>query len=252
MPWDPDRYRQFQSERSAPFDDLVRLIKIRKGLRVIDLGCGTGELTRRLADLLPSSEVLGIDSSPQMLDRAADQARPGLRFEKVLIEEVSGQWDLVFSHAAIQWVEDHERLVPRLMGLLAPEGQLAVQLPSNWGYRTHTILREVAGEEPFLSALKGWVLRPSVLSLETYAELLYQHGGRDLAVIEKIYPHVLENADALADWALGTALVPYFERLDEELREEFLARYRSRLQAAWPASPVFYPFKRMLFSAFKT
>ncbi len=251
MPWDPDRYRQFQSERSAPFEDLLRLIRVREGLRVVDLGCGTGELTRRLAGALPSSEVLGIDSSPQMLERAEAQAGPGLRFEQAMIQEISGQWDLVFSHAAIQWVEDHERLIPRLLALVAPGGQLAVQQPSNYGYRTHVLLREVAGEEPFRSALGGWALRSSVLSLERYAELLYEHGGQDLTVMEKIYPHVLENADALADWARGTALVPYFERLSASLQEAFMARYRARLRAAWPGSPVLYPFRRMLFSAFK-
>jgi trans-aconitate 2-methyltransferase len=252
MPWDPDRYRQFQSERSAPFEDLLRLIKIREGLRVVDLGCGTGELTRRLADALPSSEVLGIDSSPQMLERAQAQVRPGLRFEKAAIEEVVGQWDLVFSHSAIQWVEDHEHLMPRLLEHVAPGGQLAVQQPSNYAYRTHALLWEVAAEEPLRSALGGWVLRTSVLSLERYAELLYEHGGQDLTVLEKIYPHVLKDADALADWARGTALVPYFERLSTGLQEEFLTRYRARLRAACPGSPVFCPFKRMLLSASKT
>src|ERR671939_673364 len=107
MPWNPGRYHQFQSERFAPFDDLFNLIKIREGMRVVDLGCGTGELTRRLGDKLPRSEVVGIDSSPEMLERAHEQARDGLRFELGSIENVEGVWDLVFSHAAIHWVEDH-------------------------------------------------------------------------------------------------------------------------------------------------
>src|SRR5947207_11647180 len=117
MPWDPDRYHQFQRERFAPFEDLMALVHRRPGLRAIDLGCGTGELTRRLADALPESDVLGIDNSPEMLARAAELARPGLRFEPIPIEAVTGVWDLVFSHAAVQWVDDHEAFIPRLLAL---------------------------------------------------------------------------------------------------------------------------------------
>src|SRR5689334_2351881 len=96
MPWDPDRYLQFREERYATFADLLALINVRPGLRVIDLGCGGGELTRRLADALPDSDVLGIDTSPEMLARAAEYARPGLRFEQRALEHVTGAWDLVF------------------------------------------------------------------------------------------------------------------------------------------------------------
>lgn len=249
MPWNPDLYHKFQSERFAPFDDLLRLVKVREGLRVVDLGCGTGELTRRLADYLPESRTLGVDSSEKMLERAESLARPGLKFEKEAIEDVAGEWDVVFSHAAIQWVDNHEELVPRLLSLLAPAGQLVVQLPSNHNHPTHTIIHEISSEEPFRSALKGWVRRSPVLPLGSYAELLNSHGGRDLVVFEKVYPHLLENADALAEWTSGTALVPYFERLPANLQELFLEKYRARLRDRWPTSPVFYPFQRILFSA---
>ena len=88
-----------------------------------------------------------------------------------------------------------------------------------------------------------------MLSIEAYAELLYQHGGVEITVFEKVYPHLLENADALADWTSGTALVPYFERLEPELRDRFMDRYRQRLRALFPESPVFYGFRRTLFTA---
>ena len=104
MAWDPEQYRKFQAERFAPFEDCLALVERRPRLRVIDLGCGTGELTRRLHEALPGSEVEGIDSSAEMLERAAPLAGPGLRFEQRSIEALEGTWDLVFSHAALQWV----------------------------------------------------------------------------------------------------------------------------------------------------
>jgi len=249
MPWNPDTYNKFQNERFAPFDDLMALVKVRPDLSVIDLGCGAGELTRRLADALPDSDVLGIDNSPQMLERAKSQARPGLRFEQRTIEEVEGQWDLVFSHAAIHWVSDHRSLIPRLWSLVKPGGQLAIQEPSNHGHITYVALAETAREEPFRQALGGWMLRPPVLGIDEYAELLYSCGGHEITVFEKVYPHVLENADAVFDWLSGTTLVPFFERLPQELVEPFTESYRAKLRTRWPSGPVFYGFRRILFAA---
>jgi trans-aconitate 2-methyltransferase len=249
MPWDPQRYLQFARERAAPFDDLVGLIHVREGLQAVDLGCGTGELTRRLADLLPESHVVGIDSSPEMLARAQEQARPGLHFRLGDIASVSGDWNLVFSHAALQWLPDHPALIPRMLGLVRPGGQLVVQMPSNHGHATHRLIADIAAEAPFSTALGGWTRQSPVLPLEQYADLLYTHGGRDLTVFEKIYPHVLDGADALADWTAGTTLVPYFERLPDDLQSAFMDRYRARLRALWPQGPVFYGFRRILFAA---
>jgi trans-aconitate 2-methyltransferase len=249
MPWNPDRYHQFQKERSAPFDDLLQLVQRRAGLRVIDLGCGTGELTRRLADALPESDVLGLDSSPEMLAQASTRARPGLRFETGTIEAVTGEWDVIFSNAALHWVDDHRALLPRLFALLRPGGQLVVQVPSNYSHPTLALIVEIAGAEPFAQALHGWNRVMPVLSIEEYAELLYKLGSEDITVFEKVYPHVLKDADALVDWTSGTALVPYLERFSEEMRERFLERYRQRLRERFPSSPVFYGFRRTLFAS---
>jgi trans-aconitate 2-methyltransferase len=249
MPWNPDRYHQFQRERFEPFEDLLALIRRRAGLRVVDLGCGTGELTERLADWLPESEVVGIDNSPPMLERAAPRARTGLRFEVGTIESVTGTWDLIFSHAALQWVEMHEALIPRLLSLLAPGGQLAVQIPSNNSHAAHRSLAEVAAHSPFQEALAGWTRHSPVLPIEAYAELLHTHGGEELTVLEKVYPHVLPDAEAVLEWTRGTALIPYLERLPLDLHTPFLGAYRERLQTLWPSGPVFYPFRRTLFAS---
>lgn len=244
MPWDPTCYTKFKAERFAPFADLTALVSIKPNLRVLDLGCGTGELTRRLADMLPDSEVLGIDSSAEMLDKSAVFAREGVRFEHRFIEDVEGEWDLIFSNAALHWVENHAELIPRLFEMLAPGGRLAVQLPSSHTHPAHRSIIEIALEEPFREVLNGWTRTSPVLSIEAYAELLFRAGGENAAVFEKVYPHVLENSDAVADWTTGTTLVPYLERLPQALHEPFQVRYRERLRELYPETPVFYGFRR--------
>ena len=219
MAWDPALYEKFRSERGAPFVDALALVTRRPGLSVIDLGCGTGELTQKLADALPDSDVIGIDASDEMLARSALYARPGLRFEKARIEEASGRWDLVFSHAAIQWVDDHERLVPRLFGLVAAGGQLVVQLPSNHDHPSQRLLAALAAEEPFRGVFAGFHRQSSVLPVDRYAELLHAAGGTEVTVLEKVYPHVLPDADAMAEFSRATACLPYLERLPPGLHE---------------------------------
>ncbi|TWJ14310.1 methyltransferase domain-containing protein [Geobacter argillaceus] len=252
MPWDPELYHKFKEARFAPFEDLFALIKVREGLTVVDLGCGTGELSRRLADRLPESTVLGLDSSATMLEKAGQQRSLNLDFALGSIESATGQWDLVFSHAAIHWVEDHHALVPRLFSLVRPGGQLAVQLPSNHNHPAHLAIIETAREEPFRTALQGWYRPSPVLEVDTYAELLYRSGGQEITVLEKVYPALMPDAAAVAEWTSGTTLVPYFERLPTELHEPFLDRYKEKLRRLWPTEPVYYTFRRILFTACKS
>jgi trans-aconitate 2-methyltransferase len=250
MPWNPNQYHKFQAERSAPFYDLLALVDVRPNLKVIDLGCGTGELTSQLADKLPNSDVTGLDSSPQMLEKAAAFASPNLRFELGDQSQLTGEWDLIFSNAALQWTENHAELIPNLFNKLLPGGQIAVQIPSNHNHISHQIYRETAGEDMFKFILQGFQRYAPVLAIEDYARIFFNCGAEHIVVFEKAYAHVLEDSDAVVEWISGTALVPYFERLGKH-KDEFVDSIRKKMRAAMPDSPVFYPFKRILFSARK-
>ncbi|HEX9333362.1 MAG TPA: methyltransferase domain-containing protein, partial [Anaerolineales bacterium] len=218
--------------------------------KVVDLGCGIGELTRQLADSLPNSNVTGLDSSPQMLDKAASFSSPSLRFEQADQSQLAGEWDLIFSNAALHWSEHHAELIPSLYRKLAAGGQIAVQVPSNFSHISHQIIRETASEEPFQSMLQGFLRYAPVLSIDQYAQILFDCGAENIIVFEKVYAHVLEDSDAVVEWISGTACVPYFERLGE-YKDSFVQTIRNKMQKALPQLPVFYPFRRTLFSARK-
>ena len=248
MPWNPDQYHKFTAERSAPFDDLLELVEIRPNLQVADLGCGTGGLTSRLADALPGSQVVGLDNSPPMLAKAAPKARPGLRFELGDQAALRGKWDLIFSNASLHWSQDHPRLIASLFDLLLPQGQLAVQIPSNQEHISQRLIIEPAREAPFVNLLDGYVRMSPVLSIVDYAQILKDASAANIVVFEKVYPHLLESADAVVEWLSGTALIPYLERLGPN-SDSFLRVIREKMRAALPGHPVFYPFRRILFSA---
>jgi len=247
--WDPTQYERFSGERSAPFFDLLALVKPCPGGRIVDLGCGTGELTRTLHERTGASATLGIDSSNAMLARSEAYAGNGLRFE---LEDIA-RWsppepvDLVFSNAALHWVDDHHQLFARLTAALRSRGQLAVQMPANHDHASHLVAERVAAEEPFREALGGYIRRSPVLAPELYAVLLDRLGYASQHVRLQVYLHVLAEPGAVVDWVKGTLLTDYKRRLPDALYGEFLRRYRELLLTELGGDrPFRFSFKRLL------
>ena len=247
--WNPEQYERFARERRQPFDDLLALVERAPAMRVVDLGCGTGELTADLHAALGARETLGVERSANMLARAAGLERPGLRFVRGDVAEFAdaGTWDLVFSNAALQWLPDHERLFARLAGALAPGGQLAVQVPANFGHPAHVLASEIAAEEPFARLFASPPRTASVLAPERYAELLDDLGFARQSVRLQVYGHRLASRDEVVEWVRGTTLTAFESALPPDAFADFLRRYRERLLPRLrDARPFFYPFKRIL------
>ncbi len=245
--WDPQQYERFRDERSQPFYDLLALVRARPGMRVVDLGCGTGELTGVMHQRLEAQATLGLDNSESMLAKAAALSGGGLSFEQRDAAGVTGPYDLIFSNAALHWLPDHPALWARLTAALAPDGQLAVQMPANHDYPSHVVADAVAAEEPFLSAMGGYTRTTNVLPPEVYAQMLDRLGYREQHVRLQVYVHHLAKRDDVVEWVKGTLLTDYQRRMPAALFERFLARYRERLLPQLEnAQPFFYPFKRIL------
>lgn len=281
--WNPSQYERFRAERSQPFFDLMALVQPEPGMRVIDLGCGTGELTQQLHRHLLAVETLGLDSSEAMLEKTAAFAGDGLRFVSGEIAtfanpggtvsgsaasgnaapaegrppvtgntDTDGAFDLIFTNAALQWLQDHESLFAGLAARLAARGQLAVQVPANEDHLSHVVAREIAAEAPFQAALEGHVRRFGTLRPELYSALLHRLGFSQQHVRLQVYGHLLPGRADVVEWVKGTLLTDYQKRLSEEIYAQFLERYWERLLPRLEDShPYFYPFKRVLLWARK-
>ncbi|WP_374462577.1 methyltransferase domain-containing protein [Chryseobacterium sp.] len=249
MPWNPELYDQYKDVRYKPFYDLAALIKPENNIKAIDLGCGTGEQTSILTEKLTGSAFLGIDSSAEMLEKSKKYESDNLHFKLQTIEEAtqSGQkWDLVFSNAALQWVDDHETLFPKIIELLSPEGQLAIQMPVQNENILNQILAQMTDEEPYASYLNHFKRDSPILSMDDYAQILFDNGIQDIEIFQKVYPIIADDHEALYAFISGTALLPYLERLEGEQKESFITEFKSRIAKRFTKYPAIYAFKRIL------
>lgn len=249
MPWNPETYNKFKNIRYQPFYDLITLIQPVKAMRAIDLGCGTGEQTAILADKFTDADFLGVDSSPEMLSDSSALETERLRFKLSTTEDVVGSartWDLIFSNAALQWSDDHHKLFPGLINRLNPEGQFAIQMPVQNENLLNKILLDLAIQEPFQVFLNGWRRTSPLLSMDQYANIMFEAGLNDIQVIQKVYPIIVDEHKTLYDFISGSALIPYLERLEDDEKGLFIQSFKNNIAKNFPKLPTIYAFKRLL------
>ena len=249
MPWNPNIYNQFKDIRFKPFYDLSELIIGDKMLTAVDLGCGTGEQTALLSERFSQTTFLGLDSSAEMLSESHKLETAHLEFRHSTIQQFLSEprnWDLIFSNAALQWLDDHALLFPEIISKLNVGGQLAVQMPYQPDNILNKILFEMAAEEPYRSYLKGWNRLSSVLDIDVYAQLLFDNGLDQLDISLRVYPIIATDIDTLYNFIAGSALIPYIDRLEDDKKNKFVEEFKSCINRHFPKFPTIYSFKRIL------
>jgi trans-aconitate 2-methyltransferase len=232
--WNARQYLKFEDERTRPPRDLLAQVPLQHPQLVVDLGCGPGNSTELLVERFPQAEIVGLDSSPDMLGKARERL-PQCTF----IEADIASWiadpraDLLFANAAFQWIPDHTQVLRRLLEALPAGGVLAVQMPDNTREPSHALQREVAASGPWAdnpemkAAPRGDLPAP-----EVYYDLL-KPACTQIDIWHSIYNHVMPTPQAIVEWFKGSALQPYLSALDAASREEFLAAYAQKVAAAY-------------------
>ncbi|WP_437316826.1 methyltransferase domain-containing protein [Sorangium sp. So ce385] len=251
--WDPAQYLKFEDQRARPAVDLLGRVDVTVPGDIVDLGCGAGNITRLVAQRFPDRGVLGVDSSPEMLAKAR-AVLPGARFVEGDIARFAPPAPpaLIFSNAALHWLDDHAALFPALLGRLARGGVLAVQMPRNHGAPSHAAMVEVSRMPRFRDKLAKLVRESPVAAPAAYYGVLAPHAAR-IDLWETEYLHILEGENPVVEWTLGTALRPLLAALDGEgERAEFLEAYGTRVAAAYPKAAdgkTPFPFRRLFLVA---
>ena len=254
--WDVPLYLRYQQERAQPARDLLSRLQLENApRRLVDLGCGAGNVTALLREKWPRAEIIGIDSSAQMIAAARrEYSRETWRLADIASWRANEEMapDLVFSNAALQWLPRHQLLMPQLFSQLARGGALAVQMPSDEDAPLRRIVREVAQKSRWGNRMEAPLKALTFRAPEFYYDVLCRDAAR-LEIWETEYSHAMENVEAILDWYRGTGLRPFLEALhDDEERATFLAQIRdgyAREYSRRADGRVLLPFRRLFFIA---
>lgn len=249
--WNASQYLKFEKQRTQPARDLLMRLKAYAPRTVVDIGCGPGNSTFAVAQCFPDAQLVGIDSSLNMIEKAKSKY-PTLKFELCDALELVGKYDLLFSNACLQWIPNHAALIPALMSKLNEKGILAVQIPMNSEEPLFQIIREVASERKW--GLRDVKLQPNeTLTPTAYFNILTACAS-SFEMWESRYYHNLPDHQALVDWVKGTRIRPYLDCLDEAHGVAFENEIMERAKAAYPildSGEVVLGFRRFFFTAIK-
>ncbi len=252
--WNPAQYLRYGSERLRPALDLMARIHVDLPETVFDLGCGTGTVTGILKDRWPDANVTGVDSSASMLERTVN-IETGVNWQHADLNNWQPDHlaDVVYSNAALHWLDDHNTLFPRIMGAVKPGGVLAIQMPENFNAPSHTSIADTVREGVWHERLAPYQREHPVAEPSFYYDLISPLSS-SIDMWETTYMHVLEGDDPIVEWTKGTMLRPLLDHLSEEEAFSFLSSYAKKVAKAYPHQAdgkTMFPFKRLFILAIK-
>ncbi len=249
--WNPEKYLLFKEQRTQPAIDLANRVRDCGAKTIVDIGCGPGNSTAVLQSVFPQTEIKGIDASESMIEKAKEKYT-GLDFSVCRAEDLTGSYDLLFSNACLQWIPDHETLIPALMQKLTANGVLAVQMPMNQKEPLFQIIKDVAADSKW-NFENVYFEKNDTLAPQAYFDILSACSGR-FEIWETVYYHAMPSHAQLIEWVRGTRLRPYLDVLDEKQKTEFENEILTKVKSAYPftaSGEVILKFRRFFFAAHK-
>lgn len=253
--WDPRQYLKYEDERTQPSIDLTAKIKVDNPMTIIDIGCGPGNSTQVLYQRWPNAHITGLDNSREMIEKAQkDYPNQNWLLADASRLKLDQTYDVIFSNAALQWIHNHDLLIPRLFMMVNPHGSLAVQVPANNESPLHRALLSVSSKEKWSRFVSGTEKLLNYHTAEYYYNILCPIAS-SLDLWETIYYHVMASHEELLEWYKGTGIRPFLEKLpDERSRKEFegeIAAECRRYYTSQRDGTILFPFKRIFFIAYK-
>lgn len=236
LAWNASLYQQFLDWRTQPARDLVARIDLKNPGLIVDLGCGTGNSTEVCVRRWPSSRIIGVDNSAEML-AVAQTSVLGPHWHKSDIDlwlQTGPPADLIFSSSALQWIQPHSELFPKLISRLKEQGCLAAQMP-DYNSPAHIALRQLVQDSDWRQTFEStppseWISH----SLPTYFDYLRPHTSR-LELWKTEYCYELADIGEIVKWYSSTGLRPYQAVIADPLRwGRFLRCFAEALETVFP------------------
>lgn len=259
--WDAKAYSRFLDLRTKPARDLLATIPHSFQPKIVyDLGCGPGNSTILLKERWPQADVFGLDSSPNMLAEAR-ASYPDLNFieDDIAKFKPAKKIDCLFANASLQWLDDHEILVPTLLKFLHPGGVLAIQMPNNFHTPAHQLIIQVLQQQPawqhLLKNLRYKKMSEPLYNLTWYYDLLTQAKAKHLQLWETIYYQEMSNYQEIFTWVKGSVLRPVLSNMDSKVEAQFTQAYIDAISKEYffqTNGKILFPFRRIFMLGFKS
>jgi trans-aconitate 2-methyltransferase len=226
--WDAKDYHKSSSEQKRWGLELLDKIALSGSERILDIGCGDGKLTAKIAHRVPHGSVLGIDKSEDMIHFASElyhaKAFPNLRF--ILLDacnlDFSQDFDVVFSNAVLHWVSDHPSILPRIAKSLRHGGKIIAQMGGKGNASAIlNVLDTMIDGERWAGFFKGFSVPYTFYDDREYMMLLNSAGFK-VNRVELIPKQMMHNGrEGLAAW-IRTTWLPYIRCVTENLKTDFI------------------------------
>lgn len=255
LDWNPDQYLKFAGERTQPSIDLASKIRVEEPGTVIDIGCGPGNSTQILRSRWPNARLTGLDSSEEMIRKAKGDI-PGIEWivGDAQTFKFKEEYGIVFSNAALQWMQNHATLVPRLYKIVRAGGALAVQVPADQDSPVRRSLLSVSSLAKWSRYTSGTERLINYRTAQYYYDILSNISKR-FDLWETVYYHVLDSPAGMIEWYKGTAMRPFLEKMPDDrsrhqFEDEVLAGCKDEYEVRKDGK-LLYPFRRIFFVAYK-
>jgi trans-aconitate 2-methyltransferase len=258
MPFEFDaaKYAKASQPQREWGDKLIAELSLSGGERVLDLGCGDGAVTARLAELVPNGQVVGIDSSQSMITAARQRERSNLRFVQMDINALSldDRFELIFSNATLHWVLDHAPLLANVYGHLSAGGVARFNFAGDGNCRHYfPAVRAVMELPEFRGYFEDFTWPYYMPTIEQYQALVAESPLQEFEVWGENADRYFPDADAMAGWIDQPSIVPFLSRVPEAGKRDFRDAVVQRTLAAaqQPDGTYFETFRRINLRAWK-
>jgi len=203
---------------------LIAELRLQGDERILDLGCGDGALTARIAEFLPRGQIVGIDASRGMIDAARPKARANLHYVLIDINDLdfSEEFDIVFSNATLHWLKDHRRLYQRVAKALRADGRIRFNFAGDGNcLNFFRVIREAMSQEDFSAYFANFQWPWYMPTINEYAFLVRSTGLAGAEVWGENADRFFADAEEMVRWVDQPSIVPFLACVPDQQKSQF-------------------------------